>query len=149
MPPRAYASRMQETPVPTAPSRYLGHLRLESSYPILNFLAHTYHNYLVLYLQKIDTAPVQEVTRNLVMQKLTILHIIKHHLEPTPYLSYWIDLHLHQTQWVTLARVILTKQHHEMNTFQKNSMELITISFQMALTAAYMTSRRKHSYLDT
>ena len=131
------------------PACYLGHLRLESNYPILNFLAHTYHNYLVLYLQKIDTAPAQEVTRNLVMQKLTILHIIKHHLKPAPYLSYRVDLHLHQSLWITLPRVIPTKQHHEMNTFQKNSMELITISFQMALMTAYMTSRRKHSYLDT
>ena len=131
------------------PARYLGHLCLESSYPILNFLAHTYHNYLVLYLQKIDTVPAQEVTRNLVMQKLTILRIIKHHLKPASYLSYRVDLHLHQTQWITLPRVIPTKQHHEMNTFQKNSMELITISFQMALTTPYMTSRRKHSYLDT
>ena len=108
-PPWAYASRMQETPVPTAPSRYLGHLCLESNYPILNFLAHTYHNYLVLYLQKIDTAPAQEVTRNLVMQKLTILCIIKHHLKPAPYLSYWVGLHPHQTQWLTLPRVIPTK----------------------------------------
>ena len=130
------------------PVCYLGHLRLESNYLILNFQAHTYHNYLVLYLQKINTAPAQEVTRNLVMQKLIILHIIKHHLKPAPYLSYWVDLH--QTLWITLPRVILTKQHHKMNTFQKkNPMEPIIISFQMALTATYMTSRRKHSYLDT
>ena len=131
------------------PARYLGHLHLESNYPILNFLAHTYHNYLVLYLQKIDTAQAQEVTRNLVMQKLIILRIIKHHLKPAPYLSDQVDLHLHQALWITLPRVIPTKQHHEMNTFQKNSTELITVSFQMALTTAYMTSRRKHSYLDT
>ena len=131
------------------PAHYLGHLRLESSYPILNFLAHTYHNYLVLYLQKIDTAPAQEMTRKLVMQKLTISRIINHHLKPVSYLSHRIDLHLHQPQWITLPRVIPTKQHHKMNTFQKNSMELITISFQMAVTATYMTSRRKHSYLDT
>ena len=77
------------------PARYLGHLCLESSYSILNFLAHTYHSYLVLYLQKIDTAPAQEMTRKLVMQKLTISRIIKHHLKPVPYLSHWIDLHLH------------------------------------------------------
>ena len=148
-PPWAYASRMQEPQYLLHPVHYLGHLRLESNYPILNFLAHTYHNYLVLYLQKIDTAPAQEVTRNLVMQKLIILRIIKHHLKPALYLSYRVDLHLHQTQWLTLPRGIPTKQHYEMNTFQKNAMELITISFQMALTATYMTSRRKHSYLDT
>ena len=129
------------------PARYLGHLRLEFNYPILNFLAHTYHNYLVLYLQKIDTAPAQEVTRNLVMQKLIILRIIKHHLKPASYLSYRVDLH--QTLWITLPRVIPTKRHHRMNTFKKNSTEPIIISFQMALTTAYMTSRRKHSYLDT
>ena len=129
------------------PVHYLGHLCLESNYLILNFQADTYHNYLVLYLQKIDTVPAQEVTRNLVMQKLIILRIIKHHLKPAPYLSYQVDLH--QTLWIILPRVIPIKQHHEMNISQKNSMEPIIISFQMALTATYMTSRRKHSYLDT
>ena len=129
------------------PACYLGHLCLESNYLILNFQAHTYHNYLVLYLQKIDTAPAQEVTRNFVMQKLIILRIIKHHLKPALYLSYRVDLH--QTLWITLPRVIPSKQHHKMNMFQKNSTEPIIISFQMALTIAYMTCRRKHSYLDT
>ena len=129
------------------PAHYLGHLRLESNYLILNFQAHTYHNYLVLYLLKINTASAQEVTRNLVMQKLIILRIIKHLLKPALYLSYWVDLH--QTLWIALPRAIPTKQHHGMNTFQKNSTKPIITSFQMALTAAYMTSRRKHSYLDT
>ena len=115
MPPRAYTSRMQETPVPTAPNALPRPLTPRVQLPNSQFSGSHLSNYLVLSLQKIDTAPAQEVTRNLMMQKLMILHIIKHHLKPAPYLSYRVDLH--QTMWITLPRVILTKQHHEMNTF--------------------------------
>ena len=145
-PPLAYTSRMQETPVPTAPStlprlltprvqlpnsQFSGSPLSQLSGPLFTedqYSASSGGN------QESCDAEVDHIMHHQTPSKASTVPILPG--RPTP------DTVDYSTQ------VILTKQHHEMNTFQKTSTELITVSFQMALTAAYMTSRRKHSYLD-
>ena len=129
-PPWVYASRMQETPVPTAPSALPRPLSPRVQLPNSQFSgSHLSQLSGPLFTEDRYSTSSGSDQESCDAEVDHIMHN-KKNLKPAPYLSYQVDLH--QTLWITLLRVILTKQHHKMNTFLKNSTEPIIISFLRA-----------------